>query len=381
MRGATDPNETLGAQELKSEYGSVRIRDKQQELARVARDCVRITTEIITDKFNPVTMIEMSQTTLPTQKMIQQQVGIITQQMQQAQQQVAQAAQSPQGQQIAQQNPQQAQQLMGQVQQQMSQAQQQIQELQEHPTIEQVLSFIKNARAKAFTLDIETDSTIHPNEDAEKQRRTEFIQVLGTLLPQLSQMISAQPMTATFCGELLKFATAPYRAGRPLEGSIDQLVTMLEGQAKQPRPDDPATAQNKAAVQIEQMKDQRQRDKDRQDYQLAQQELQQKDRHKQAELVNQRYIEQMRLSAKGGDLQAKAQLNQQKMVENAQDHQASMAEKSMDLKIDAQKADIAVQDAAARRQEMQQRSIERRQEREFRMMQPRTSGMRPPGGL
>ena len=40
MRGATDPHETLGAQQLKTQYGSTRIRDKQQELVRLARDLV-----------------------------------------------------------------------------------------------------------------------------------------------------------------------------------------------------------------------------------------------------------------------------------------------------------------------------------------------------
>ena len=51
MRGDTDPQETLGAQRLKSQYGSTRIRDKQQELVRLARDLVEITSEIITEKF------------------------------------------------------------------------------------------------------------------------------------------------------------------------------------------------------------------------------------------------------------------------------------------------------------------------------------------
>ena len=42
-------------------------------------------------------------------------------------------------------------------------------------------------------LDIETDSTIMIDENAEKQRRAEFIGVLGALLPQLAQMIAAEP--------------------------------------------------------------------------------------------------------------------------------------------------------------------------------------------
>src|SRR6187551_3094621 len=72
MRGATDPNETLGAQQLKTQYGSTRIRDKQQEMVRFAKDLVEITSEIITEKFDDVTIIEMSQTQLPTQQMQQQ---------------------------------------------------------------------------------------------------------------------------------------------------------------------------------------------------------------------------------------------------------------------------------------------------------------------
>ena len=51
MRGATDPDETLGAQQLKSQYGSVRIRDKQGEMVRVARDIEEITAEIMCSEF------------------------------------------------------------------------------------------------------------------------------------------------------------------------------------------------------------------------------------------------------------------------------------------------------------------------------------------
>ena len=41
MRGATDPNETLGAQQTEAQYGTSRIRDKQKEMVRMARDLVR----------------------------------------------------------------------------------------------------------------------------------------------------------------------------------------------------------------------------------------------------------------------------------------------------------------------------------------------------
>ena len=109
------------------------------------------------------------------------------------------------------------------------------------------------------------------DENAEKQQRNEFIQVLGPLLPQLSQMIAAEPKTATFCGEMLKFATEPYRAGRSLDGAIDELVEMMKAKGGQPKGDDPATAEEQARMQIEQMKQQTEKKKNEQDAALKKQ--------------------------------------------------------------------------------------------------------------
>src|SRR3546814_15782707 len=49
MRGATEAQETLGAQQPKSQYGSVRVREKSAELQRVAADAVKIAAEIIAE--------------------------------------------------------------------------------------------------------------------------------------------------------------------------------------------------------------------------------------------------------------------------------------------------------------------------------------------
>src|SRR6187401_2378798 len=99
MRGSTDARETLGAQELKTQYGSTRIRDKQEALVRIARDLVRITAEIITENFDEVTIIQMSQTQLPTTKMQEKQARELSQQLMQQQQQLAMARQMLQQQQ------------------------------------------------------------------------------------------------------------------------------------------------------------------------------------------------------------------------------------------------------------------------------------------
>jgi hypothetical protein len=355
MRGATDPNETLGAQQLKTQYGSTRIRDKQQEMVRLARDLVEIASEIITEKFDDVTIIEMSQTQLPTEKMQKQKMAQIQQALMQGQQMM----QNPQ----AQQDPAQAQQM----QQMMMQGQAKLQKIQQEPTIEQVLKFLGNNRAKSFVLDIETDSTIMADENAEKQRRTEFVGVLGQLLPQLSTMIQNEPKTAPFCGEVLKFATAPFRSGRSLDGAIDELIEQMKAKADQPQGDDPVTAKSKADMQLEQMKQKTIADKNAMDAKLKASELLQKDKHKEMELANDRQIALAQLQHKQQDAEGKMQVQNQKAMENREAHQAHMLENQQKMDLDRQKAQFALQtkqaDHVNRTNERQQAAQQRAQQK------------------
>jgi hypothetical protein len=382
MRGATDPSETLGAQQLKTQNGSTRTRDKQQELVRLARDLVEITLEIITQHFDEVTIIEMSQTQLPTLQMQQQAAQQLIGQMQQLQQtqmQMQQAqAQQPQ-QQLAgpgidpsakppepptQQDPN-AQQL-AQINSQMEGLGRQLQKLQDQPTIEQVLKFLKSNRAKSFVLDIETDSTILSDENAEKAARTEFVGVLGQLLPQLSAMITAEPKTAEFCGEILKFATAPFRSGRSLDGAIDELVEQMKIKGEQPQGGGP----NDVMLQVEQMKQQTAREKLKQDDKQHVADLEQKDRHKTWELNNQKEIERIKLGAKAQDDQAKMAVQGQKMQESRESHQAHMIELNQKMQSDQQKAAMVAQSHAAKQQDMASKANERQQMNTFRMQRP-----------
>jgi len=370
MRGSTDPQETLGAQQLKTQYGGTRIRDKQEEIVRLARDLVEIVSEIITEKFKAATMVEMSQTQLPTQAMVKKQVTDIAEQMKNQQDALQKMMQLPQAQQHMQQNPQaaqQAQQMLGQV---MQEGQKAINDLLMKPTLDQVLTLLKNNKVKSFVLDIETDSTIAPDENAEKQRRSEFVGVLSQLLPQLTQMITAEPKTAEFAGEILKFATAPFRAGRSLDGAIDELVEQMKQKADQPQGDDPTTATNKTNLQIEQMKDQTQKEKIKAEADAEAAKLQQNDKHKQMELANQRNIKAMELRAKDGDQQAKMVVQNQKLIENREGHQADMLEKQQDMQLQRQKADLAAQQHAMKASDMAARQQERQAAQQFKMMQP-----------
>jgi hypothetical protein len=351
MRGDTDPNETLGAQQLKTQYGSSRIRDKQGELARLARDLVEIVSEIITEKFDDATIVEMSQTQLPQQKDVERQMEQLSQQMMQIQQHMQmQPPQQPQqpGQPSASQGGQE------QLQQIMQQMQQELQKLQQQPTIEQVLTFLKDNRAKSFVLDIETDSTIVADENAEKQRRTEFVQMLGGLMQQLGAMVAADPANAKFCGEVLKFSVAPFRASRQLDGAIDEMVERMETRGQQGKGDDPTTAMGKVQLQIEQMKQATAAQKNAQDLQIAQAKLQQDDAHKQMELANQRQIAQMKMSGDSQDAQVEMAVQGQKMQESREAHQAQLAANQQKMELERQKAALQAQSHMMKTQATQQ---------------------------
>jgi len=51
VRGDSDPNETATAQEIKNKWGAIRIRQRQKEAQRFARDILRLKAEIICKKF------------------------------------------------------------------------------------------------------------------------------------------------------------------------------------------------------------------------------------------------------------------------------------------------------------------------------------------
>lgn len=60
QRGTTDPNETLGAQELKAQFGTPKIQERQGYVQEFARNVVRMIAEVIAEHFSPETMARQS---------------------------------------------------------------------------------------------------------------------------------------------------------------------------------------------------------------------------------------------------------------------------------------------------------------------------------
>ncbi len=75
-----------------------------------------------------------------------------------------------------------------------------------------------------------------PDENAQKQRRGEFLAALAPVLGSAEHLVAGMPEATDFAVETLKFATAPFRAGRSLEGAIDELGERLKARGQQNKP-------------------------------------------------------------------------------------------------------------------------------------------------
>lgn len=230
MRGATQAEETLGAQQLKSQYGSVRVRGKIDELQRVAADAVKIAAEIISDKFTAETLLDMSQMELPTRQDIKDRIKEVEKAAEaelkglgdQAEQMAQQAAQGQQGEPV---DPAQAQEQLQQAQQAIfAKYAPMLAEAQSLVPIEDVVKLLRDDRVMSFAFEIESDSTILPDEMQEKSSRNEFMGAFTQASSAMMQMAGMGPEGARLAGEMMKFVLAPYRAGRQLDGAIDAFL-------------------------------------------------------------------------------------------------------------------------------------------------------------
>ncbi|HWU63578.1 MAG TPA: hypothetical protein VN112_16285 [Ensifer sp.] len=216
VRGESQASETATAQQIKSQWGSLRIRDRQAELARYARDVVAMTGEVIAELFQPETLLAMTNMQLMTDAAKQQ----FQLQQQIAQQQYQRTAQIAQVHGMPAPPPPQVQPPAG----------------FDQPSIDQVMQVLRDDILRLFKLDIETDSTVEPDENAEKQRRIEFMQGIGGFIQNALPALQAQPGLVPFFGETILWVARGFRAGRELEDTLEKAIQQVTQQAMAPKP-------------------------------------------------------------------------------------------------------------------------------------------------
>lgn len=223
MRGATEADETLGAQQLKSQYGSVRVREKIDELQRIARDVTRISAEIIAEHFSKDNILDMAQMEVPTKALITERIKEVeTAAKEEMEALTAKAEEAAQGGEVE----------PAQIQAEFQQGQQEIaskfapmlEDLSNRVTIEEVMDLLRDDKARSFAFEVETDSTILTDELQEKASRNEFMATFTSASQGLMQLASMGEPGAKLAGEMMKFVLAPYRVGRQMDGAIEAFI-------------------------------------------------------------------------------------------------------------------------------------------------------------
>jgi hypothetical protein len=159
-------------------------------------------------------------------------------------------------------------------------------ELMEQPSWEDVKALLADNTLRSFRIDVETDSTIEPDETAAKQAYNEFVTATVGLMQAAAGIIPAAPNTAPLFAEFMKQGARIYDAPRSLEDVIEKVFGGLEQMppAQPPGPPQPDPAQMEAEamkgqvemqkLQVEQQRTQQEGQLGMMDAQLRAQELQ-----------------------------------------------------------------------------------------------------------
>jgi hypothetical protein len=220
MRGMTNPNETLGAQELKANFATRRIVPQQKEVARFARDLLRLLGAVIAEHVAPRTISLITGypqldpvPALPPRPLPPPLPPGSTP-----------APQPPPALAAYQRDLAAWQAMAGRVQGIVASNNRKQQQF------DAAVALMRQDGVHGFRIDIETDSTIAPDEQAEKQARVEFLQQMVPLLEQVVPLVMGNPALAAVCREITLFAARGFRVARTLEealeGAFDALARM-----------------------------------------------------------------------------------------------------------------------------------------------------------
>jgi hypothetical protein len=258
QRGQTDPSETLGAQIIKSNNASGRLKTMQHDVVNFATALLQIKAQIICQHFTDDTIVKIS--------------GAMQL--------------SPQDQAL----------------------------------IPQALALLKDEPAKNFRIEVTTDSMIYQDEQQEKADRMEFLQAMGGFLSQAIPAAQATPEITPMMMEMLKFGVTAFKAGKGLEGLIDETADKFRQQAKQmegqPKPPSPEMQKLQMQAQMEQAK--------------MQAQSQSKQAEMQAQLQMEQQKMQMQMELEKAKQEYQAQENQLKFQ---LEEQRNMMDREMEVKV------------------------------------------------
>ena len=262
QRGQTDPNETLGAQIIKSNNAAGRLKTMQHAVVDFATSLLTIKSQIICNHFTDDTLIKIS--------------GAMQL--------------SPQDQQL----------------------------------IPQAIELLRNEASKNFRIEVTSDSMIYQDEQQEKADRTAFLAAIGQFTQMALPAAQQAPELVPMLMEMLKFGVTAFKAGKQLEGIIDETADKFREQAKnaegQPKPPpleiQKVQMQQQAEMQKLQMQSQLEQQKMQAQMELekAKQEYQAQENQLKFQLEEQRNQMDMEMQMKVAQMKSMTERNTQVLL-------------------------------------------------------------------
>lgn len=319
MRSASDPNETFGAQKIKTQWGTQRLQRLQKETQRYIRDLVRLKAEVISEKFQPETLEQMTLVQLPHQVQVDQQKQMAMAQYQQAAQQ-AQAQGQP--------------------------APPPPQQQPDPVTWEAVVQAMRSDATRTYRIDIETDSTLSATQDSDmqglEQVLTAVVKIMEAFAPAVQQ--GALPIDAV--KQMILAVVRRAKLGSAVEDALEKM--------KQPAPpSDPEAAKAQAAAQAQQADHQHeaqlQQMKDQSAGQLEQMKAQLQDQQHQREMAAKTQSDEA-----AAQLSMQVELHKQQMqdaqVQRQNEMEAQRAAQQSELEHQREVQRMTIEDDAAARE-------------------------------
>lgn len=288
IRGQSDANETLGAQQIKSNFAGLRLKTMQGDVAVFAADLLRLKAQIMCAKYAPQTLAQIS----------------AVEQLSPADQQYIGPA---------------IELLIGQARMQDAEA-----DVGQNPL-------------RSFRIEVASDSLVQMDEQQEKADRMEFLKASGAFLKEAFPIIQQAPQAAPLLVQMLKFGVTAFKVGKTIEGDFDQALDQLKQQAaqpQQPKPD-PAMIKIQAESQADAARMQQEGQLEQFKAQLADQQAQREAAMKQqadeAEATRQMQLEQWKQQQQALQNQHQNELEAQREALKAQ-LDARNQEKDAELK-------------------------------------------------
>jgi hypothetical protein len=248
MRGQTDPNETLGAQQLKARFGGDRLKKRQDRVQRWIRDLIRIKAEIIAEHFEPEKLAEI--TGFPWVPAPTPEIDPAT------------------GMPVI--DPNTGQPVM--------------QPIPEKAITPEIMQVLRTDRLRSYRIDVETDSTVFEDAEAEKQSRVELLSSMTQFIGAWAPIVAQNPTMLPLSFEMLAFGVRGFKTGRQLEETIEQTRMQLEESAKQMQAQGPQPSPEQQKLEAEAATKQ-------QEQQAKQQEMEAKRAADEEERVYRRQVE------------------------------------------------------------------------------------------